>query len=371
MLIFGLSLASIRSKWGGLSVKRLYAQIILLSLGLFQIGCNSAVSFAPKESEAGQSLSTPPCASCEVPIANQTAKDTFSQATKSGKIDILFVDDNSGSMTPEQTLLGQRFTAFINNLSDLDWQIGITTTDVSNHPTNGLQGTTLPLAGFSGEYILNSSFPDAEEIFQKTIVRQETINCDIEPANCPSGDEQPLAASIMAMEKYNTSNKNLFRNNVDLAIVILSDEDERSDGPPNATQPAEVVAKFKSIWGDTKNLGVYGIIIKPDDVDCLNTQRQQSGGSGSYGRVIDELVQLTGGVSGSVCDANYSLMVNYISEKVRELAGSFKLSHTPKEGSVKVSLTPIQNIEWKVKGDKLTFKTPPDLNTHIEVTYDY
>src|SRR5690606_16535256 len=49
------------------------------------------------------------------------------------KVDILFVVDNSGSMSNDQNILAQSFGDFIKSFKarDVDYQIGVTSTDVT------------------------------------------------------------------------------------------------------------------------------------------------------------------------------------------------------------------------------------------------
>ena len=50
------------------------------------------------------------------------------------KADILFVVDNSGSMYEDQVELATRFPKFLEAINNLDYNIAITTTDVSSSP---------------------------------------------------------------------------------------------------------------------------------------------------------------------------------------------------------------------------------------------
>ena len=60
-------------------------------------------------------------------------KDTYQQAPEN-QVDILFVVDNSGSMTDEQLSLVQGFQSFIDQaaLWNVKYQIGVVTTDVKH-----------------------------------------------------------------------------------------------------------------------------------------------------------------------------------------------------------------------------------------------
>ncbi len=349
--------------------------IFALLLGLSLVACqNRQVEFASVGSDEVPSdqdidLPGPPCP--KRPCDGNTVEsghDVFFQTRKDGRVDILVVDDNSGSMEVEQRMMGDRFNSFVTGLGDLDWQIAITTTDVSNGP-HGLDGSILQMTGFPGR-ILDPSTPDADIIFKNTVARPETVNCA--PANCPSGHEQPLFASIRAMEKRNSDNVGLFRDGSDLAIVILSDEDELSTGPTNATQPQYVIDKFQSIWGPEKKLSVYGIIVEPGDSRCLNLQRGQTGNTAHYGHLISNLSNKTGGITGSICDTDYSQTLEAIGKNVKDLIESVELSHVPIPDSVQVTLDPADpNVQWVVKGNKVLFDPVPEAGTRIDVDYKY
>lgn len=86
------------------------------------------------------------------PIPNQNIVDSYVQLP--GKVDILWVMDNSFSMDWAQTQLVAEFAKFTSALSEaqLDFQVGLTSTDVcSFDPVSG--------AGFSNEFC-----PDASQI---------------------------------------------------------------------------------------------------------------------------------------------------------------------------------------------------------------
>jgi len=284
------------------------------------------------------------------------------------QVDILFVDDNSASMETEQRALGSRFTSFINELSGVDWQIGITTTDVSVG-LYGIQGSLLTMSGLSTK-ILTPSTPNADVVFANTIERPETVNC-IMRGTCPSGLEQPLRASIMAMDKQLTDNAGFFRSNADLAIVILSDEDEMSDGRTGATTGQAVIDRARSLW-PSKKISAYSIVILPGDSSCLAQQGSQFGATAYYGTKAVEFSNLTGGVTGSVCESDYSPMLANIGRKVVELINSVQLSRIPIPGSVSVNFVPPQpNITFTVSGDKVIFSAPPAPGTLVEVSYNY
>ncbi|MCB0394273.1 MAG: hypothetical protein KDD25_06925 [Bdellovibrionales bacterium] len=360
-------------------MKKFFIYIVLATFGFSaMVGCaDRAVQFAEKASRGGDDQPSdpgqgiedpPPCPTCVPDPTIEDAHDVFFQVQPDGLVDILIVDDNSGSMEVEQERMGDKFNSFVSGLGDLNWQIGVTTTDVSGGPFNQ-DGAILKLAG-RNDKILKKSTPNADRIFKDTVQRPETINCG--PSNCPSGNEQPLYATIRSIDRRNSDNAGFFRNNADLAVVILSDEDEMSVGPSNATKAQDVIDKFKSVWGPEKKLFVYGIIIEPGDQNCLDLQLNQAGNTAHYGNIIDDLVGKTGGITGSICKNDYSDTLESIGENVRDLIDSVELAHVPIPGTVRVVLDPGQSsVRWNVVGNKIVFNPAPAAGTRMDIYYQY
>jgi hypothetical protein len=297
------------------------------------------------------------------------ASETFISDASFGKIDILFIDDNSASMDPNQASLGTKFSGFAAEMLNIDWQIGITTTDCSTGPY-GICGSLLPLTGF-GSKILTPSVSNYQSVFNNSIQRPETAGC-LNTGTCPSGSSEPLLSATTAMNKYNTDNNGFFRANSDLAIVILSDADERQiGGAAYADRPAQLVTAFNNIWPSGKKLKVYSIIVKPGDSTCLATMKAGSGGFSFYGDLVDQTVNLTSGLSTSICAPDYTVTLKSIGESVRTLTNSVELANLPIAASVVVTFTPNQSITYKVIGNKVVFDSPPSVGTDIKVDYQY
>ncbi len=295
------------------------------------------------------------------PDDSKAFAESFLQKSSVNKVDILFIVDNSISMKEEQRELGTKINKFLGTLDGVDWQIGITTTDVSSG-MYGLQGGLLTFSGTSST-VLTKNVANYASKFLQTVVRSETISCNTHE-NCPSSDEQPINAAIMALLKSKTENKALFRSEASLAIVILSDEDELSTGPDFAAKPQKLIDTFKGLWGPSKILSGYAIVIEPNDDNCLNAQ------NGYYGFHATDLAKLTGGLTGSICDADYSHILTRIGERVYNLAQAIELKYLPAKDSVKVKLIPAQNnIKWSIEGKKVMFSQAPKEGTQILVDY--
>ncbi len=268
--------------------------------------------------------------------------------------------------------MGLRFANFISGIQDLDYQIGITTTDVSGPKGSGwaTDGRLVEFKGTSMKY-LTPSTPNAQQLFLDTIARDETINCGSRTRfpYCPSSNEQPLKATIMAIDERFLANAGFFRDGVDVAVVVLSDEDEMSDGKnPAMTRPREVVEAFKAAFADTKKFMAHGIIIEPNDSKCLNAQRKDSG-IGYYGHQVNALATMTGGRTYSICDTDYGKNLASISNDVRKLISSFELKLEPIANSVSVAIWPPLTTKWRVEGRLVVFDSPPPAGSRVEITY--
>jgi hypothetical protein len=324
----------------------------------------------PAPSPAATPVATP--VPVPTPVPTQKAMESFYQDDSANKVDILVIADNSQSMDAEQSKMSQRFSSFTSAIRDIDYQIGVTTTDLSGgrFSSNGnlvdYEGTRLK--------ILTPSTPNAAELFRQTVARKETVGCayrEVDP-ECPSTNEEPLRAIMTAMDKRFSSNVGFFRDKVDFVVVVLSDEDEQSTGPAAATKPQEVIRHFQATFGQSKRLAVHGIIIKPGDSACRSQQRGQLlfGAGGEYGTHVNELAGLTGGTVQSICDADYSSSLSTISQSVRKLVGSFELQAEPAAGSLSVRLTPDRAINYRIEGKRVIFDTPPPAGTRIDISYD-
>lgn len=303
--------------------------------------------------------------------SNNAGYDTFISKGPSGKVDILFVNDNSASMESEQAALGSRFSSFTSALSGLDWHVGMVTSDCTEGSPHNFCGQLFDMVGQApGQYYLTPSSPNYLASFRNTIQRPETRDCLL-TSTCPSGREEGLRSTIEAMNRRRTDNVGFFRDDADLAVVMLTDEDEASNAPPSATTPQQVVQAFQSIWGTNKKFSSYGIIVRPGDATCWNTQRAQLGNNANYGTYPALLAALTGGLTVSICEPDYSLTLTQIGENVTRLSRSVDLSQTPINGTVTVVFTPAHSTTWSISGRRVTFDRPAPVGTRIEIFYEY
>jgi hypothetical protein len=297
------------------------------------------------------------------------AIQTFTQDESANKVDILIVNDNSYSMYQDQLKMAQKFDSFISSIQDIDYQIGMITTDSDLIP-KGTFGHLIPWEGTKSK-LLTPQTPKAKDVFRATIARKETLECG-NGKPCPSGDEQPLLGMIHALNSRSSANNGFFREKVDFVVVVLSDEDELSDGPAHATKAKDVLNAFEASFGKTKKMAAHGIVIVPGDETCRKSQAKETiNGAAYFAHHVAELADLTSGSLGSICSPDYSATLSNISRQVRRLVGTLELHQAPKPGTVTVSFTPEMSIPFTVEGSKVIFDTPPPAGTRVEISYEY
>ncbi len=230
------------------------------------------------------------------------------------KVDILFVIDNSGSMAYEQKSMASRVRNFLDVVKGLDWQIAVTTTDPENKALG--DGRLVPLYGKSGSYILTSAMSDADARY--------TLGMTLQRPETGSGSEQGIYAAYRAIERSLSAsggNANFIRNDSQLAVVLISDEDESANGPKN--DPANFIKFVRDSFGGQKAMSFHSVIARPGDKACL------SGEGYSAGYRYEQISNLTGGVIGDVCATDYAAQVQGIAEGVRKTLKSITLSCAP------------------------------------------
>ena len=123
-----------------INIRRIGLLVLVLSI---YVGC-SDVRFDHKPSDT--------CKNFNESFGEGTCEEDpegfnkYSYSMMVGAVSILVVDDNSGSMYSEQEKMADRFPNFIGSIANLDWELAITTTDVTKR---GLEGTDGQFFDFS------------------------------------------------------------------------------------------------------------------------------------------------------------------------------------------------------------------------------
>ena len=278
-----------------------------------------------------------------------SVEDSFTQtATSLKKLDILWVVDNSGSMSEEQENLGKNFEDFIDKFANLgiDFKMSITTTD-----TRGTQAGK-PVSG-SLEKLTS------EELVKDKQGFLDDFNNMVQVGINGWGIEKGLKASEEFTRKYAS---NHFRENAYFIIIYVSDEEDQSG--KTIQNHFNQLSSWKSNPGLVK---AYSIVDTSSPI--YNNQYFESG----YKRYKD-MSDLTGGYVADIND-NFSSTLLNIGNNIAELAKSFPLSQNPFEtSSIKVFVNGIEDNRWIYDPVNRTIKfndsQEPQANDIIKVTYE-
>ncbi len=323
-----------------------------------------------------------------------------------GMVDVLFVNDNSGSMSFEQSKMAQRFPTLLSKLDDrmLDYRLGIITTDIasnSNPPRAINQNGALQngrLVSFSGGMkFLEPNTPNKASLFLETMKRPETLECEqyINDSvasgmntssseyqvgyynHCPSGDERGVMAAVQTVR----NNQDQFlRDKAHLAVVVISDENERSWGLTSSNsnynlqtddQPQTLINLVKQKY-PTKTLSVHSIVVKSNDSGCLQAQNNQMNGlvKGQYGTIYEQLSTATGGVIGSVCESDYGDQMGRIGAAIVKQVDYFML-HCENPENLEILFTPPDAVtSYHLDGRRVIFDRVLDPSSRVRFRYD-
>lgn len=271
-------------------------------------------------------------------------------------VDILFVIDNSGSMSEEQANMKNRISGFIDKVKHLNYRISVTSTDPWE---NGRQRTF-----DNGSTVLTPAVSNAQDLLGNAI--QMGIS--------GSGDERGINATYQSVARAKTGpEQNLYRTNAALAVISITDEDECSSGCSSmypSSDPNNLVQLVKSQFGPSK-LFTYNSIIKlPNDPTCTTAAYPAH----THARLSD----LTSGIKGNICAADYASILQSIGSSVAALVSTVELKCAPKarigsgNGITKVeyvgsSVAPPAIQE--VKGKLVAFAQPLAEGQTVRISY--
>lgn len=273
--------------------------------------------------------------------------EVFNQsATQTKKLDILWVIDNSGSMSDEQDALGTNFDAFIRDFitKNVDFKMAITTTDaVGANKGAMVAGSDTKLTSEQAALNPNTFMNDF-----RNMVRVGTNG---------SGNEKGLEGSEGFMQRYANS---FLRNDAYLAVVILSDEEDQSAQAPSFY--TDYLKSFKSEAGLVK---VYSIV----DVGLTNTG--SNGVTTGYQRYA-EASNLTAGIVADIRDDFYQVLTA-MGDSLINLLDSFALAHDPIGGSLQVFVNGVLSSDYTFDAASRSIKfnqnNLPPVGAEIRVTY--
>jgi len=250
------------------------------------------------------------CGCSDFDVSRVEYEEKFVQADTEVVVDVLFVIDNSGTMTEEQSALRASFEGLTSLLSDLDadYQVGVITTDVEDPEQSGrLQGDTP---------IISPAVDDIEAAFASASA----------VGTVGSRSEQGLEAVHLAMTDAvaDGANSGFFRADAALDVIVVSDEDDHSPG-----LVADYVAEYQAFKGE-RRVAVSAIVGDMPD-GCVSPD-----GDASPGTRYVEAAQTSLGHVGSICLPDWIPVLEDIGFALAGVGDTFVLEGLPDATTLEV-----------------------------------
>ncbi len=293
--------------------------------------------------------------------------------TRLGRMDILFVVDNSKSMEPELAGIANQFNTFLEDIKKADYQIAITTTEIGYNKNNG-RFVVFP----NGQKFLSNPSGDVLRHRQNVQYFQEKIK----PVVGNMDDERGIYALNMALD--NAENNVFFRPHSLFTVIVISDEDERSyggrvpEGRVGSVPQLELYDEPETFFrkASHKNpfsiVSFHSIIVKPGDGNC----QAQSGGV--EGRIYAEASKpspdimskygnIRPGHLGSVCSTDYNSQLGPIANNLLEMP-PISLPCFPEVRSVYLKVAGM-DVRFRVEGRQVIIADPVSLGSQARVLF--
>lgn len=265
-------------------------------------------------------LSIMGCSNKATSFGLPSTQDSFGQViVRNNKVDILFVIDNSTSMTQYQQKLAARVPDMISTLNSLkmDYHVAVTSTTMTNdfnrYPmTRQILGTP--------KYLTSSNI----NLLSSRLIVGDT----------GSDLERGLDALSYVTGAYaNTYAPGFIRSDALFVVIFLGDEDDQSSefGSGNSNDFVNYMNRIKPPFAEGGRAWMANFIGSTQNQSCDNL-----GGSVSIGYNYMRLVDASGGSKESICSGDLSTAVSNIKSRVISQLTAFKLRTAPQKSSIRV-----------------------------------
>jgi hypothetical protein len=292
--------------------------------------------------------------------------DVFTQI-KGDEVDILFVIDDSGSMSEEQQRLTSSFAGFISQAAvwDNDYHIGVISLNVvdeavigrlnrgdkSKTPryivkSNQAQSQFANLSNLGadgGSDEQEAGLQAAQTALAAPFTTDTEISCSTnsdcsndpnicaDPANCPYTCIEGSCGGF---------NKGFVREDAQLEIIILSDEEDQSSG--SIAFYIDFLTNIKG-WANVGRMhvntivGVEGVPQGGSESACVAAD----GGTAAEGKRYIEATTQTNGMYGSICESSFTAIMSDIADISFNPKLQFFLSRLADPATVRVTVNDI------------------------------
>lgn len=244
-------------------------------------------------------------------------------------VDVLFVVDDSSSMSDDQQRLAANFDGFFGRAiagSDVDVRLAVTTTDMESR----LGGLVAPAGG-------------APFLDRSTAMLPLAFANRVSVGTNGSTDERGLDALEAALLK--SENARFLRDDAALAVVIVSDEEDAGH-----RDPKETITALRTLKPAGVPILVAGVV-QPDE-----SRRYQEVLRAFHGDVLD-------------INGDWGERLGDLGAATLALSRSVWLAHDADAGSVSVSVGGVSDVPFVVDGNRVVLADAPVEGARVVVDY--
>ncbi len=270
--------------------------------------------------------------------------DTFNQSNRA-HVGILWVVDDSRSMSEDQANLANNFSSFINTFktNSINFTMGITTTDRENPKV-------LPVEA----ELTSQKLKENEDAFIKNFARRIKVGIT------GSGNEKGFESA----EQYlaSSSGKLLESQTSHLTVIYVSDEDDGSSSNARGH-----IVKLEGFVEEKSKLQVHSIVAHKT---VLNLDGQPIS---SKGTKYMDAAKLKSGLVGDIESSDFAKVLKDLGNSISNLVNNFKLKSPPYLPSLEVLVNektlPVSEWRYDEQTQSIVFSKAPAESAEIKVKY--
>ena len=245
--------------------------------------------------------------------------ETFRQhIVYNNRVDILWVIDNSNSMTIHQDHLAQQYQHFVRALveTEFDFHLAVTSTDMSPSGEGGK---------FVGEpNVLASTHADLDNKFRDR-VRLGNQGFSVEKGL----DAMAMALSDEYLQSYN---RGFLRDDSMLVVIFLSDEDDKSSSEPQFY--IDRLNTLRPVLPDgSKNWMTHFIGVLDENSEC-----KDNFGQVNPGYRYMQVVGASDGLNENICTSDLRVALKNLRSRIVEIMTEYKLEREPIVETIRVQI---------------------------------
>lgn len=318
-------------------------------------------------------------------------QSTYQGNVANNKVDILWVIDNSGSMYTKQEKLGQGFNSFatVFTSKDFDFQMAVTTTDIRATPIGQAgefqahpypyQHPTVPAKSLPANYV-GAAGPSVGILTNSTVDLVNHFTANVRVGDNGNANATALDAIELALSPAHLAgvNSGFLRDEAHLAVIVVSDADDNDSLANSATVIAALNALKPDKFDVISRTYRKNYTISAVAVDTANTSNAACPIPFENGLKFQQLVNTTSGSFASICEADFSVGLNRISQRIAEAITEIVLAQVPDARTITVTFNgvavandPVNGWTYSHAGNKLVFHGDaiPRDNTNIGINY--